>query len=967
MLPQAIPAVDGITGLLVATSRTIQEIAKLLRADEKDGECKVFYAYLTVYCAMIRDHANRINRAGISIDGKCIHQILIHLNSTVSPYHLQESSCEAPSYPYLRALNQRWERVRNDDDGSKLDFIRKSVGFGISVEERNEFVQVLVLWEEEFRAQYPDDPSQWTAEDFAPQKQIDEPSYTVWSAANSIFKALAACKNCPCSPMHDFGARLCLGTYRKPILEGDAGDVDFDIFLSMTQDWHEARVHASKEKAVRWAANSEARGPQIKSKRPQVQAMKVRQLCEPMQKAKKLTARRLEFKVTRDQLFKLQSERSQFSIDKTRNAVTLEEFLKRGPHSFTERTRRILAVLLSYAALHLNDTPWLQPTWKSSDIIFFRTPTSAIPLKPFIQTQLSGLNLNSVDTNPHNGHTDGESEQEDSDYGEIDPDDIDPDDLVRHQCPSLVTLAVMLMEVYFVIPFEMLAKKYGVEIGDEASSHTTYLDVDMVFRACRDEIPENFQFRYAVEKCLDPVMWEDEDGNKLDDQTLRIRIYQEIVRPLENELTQAYSNISIEGLDQFAQTLDFGSWDQTIPDLSQQYHAENHGELAESHLGHQYAHLQGYFRQPHAALLGYQAGPHSHFLQPLQVRPVKGPDIDYKESRFFDDETISEEHSREACEGYQKWKSSYQAVYDKFTTSLAPPCASSAVKIAVLDTGIDLSHPDIEARSENIKGKYNWLNERFRNGVHDRNGHGTFVSGILLDYAPDAHLYIAKIAEARPSSPKVIAQAINLAVDTWDVDIISMSFGFPTRDIDGYDDLEEAIMNAYSNHVLLFAAASNSGGQLGRAYPAREQNVICIHSTDANGNRSQFSPTAVPDDINLATVGEAVESAWPVHLCDDVTNPSCIKYKSGTSYATPIAAGIAAFLLQYARQYLPGKAGMLKRQKRMKDVLRRVAEKGSTYKPRDGYYFLDLSLYADSLFGKGKSYVDHVIGDLLSS
>lgn len=143
--------------------------------------------------------------------------------------------------------------------------------------------------------------------------------------------------------------------------------------------------------------------------------------------------------------------------------------------------------------------------------------------------------------------------------------------------------------------------------------------------------------------------------------------------------------------------------------------------------------------------------------------------------------------------------------------------------------------------------------------------------------------------------------------------------------------------------------------------------MICIHSTDTKGNRSGFSPTAAPDDINLATVGEAVESAWPVHLCDDASNPSCIKYKSGTSYATPIAAGIAAFLLQYVRLHLPGKADMLKRQKRMKAVLRRVAEKGPTYKPRDGYHFIDLNLYADSLFGKDKSFVNHIIGDLLRS
>jgi hypothetical protein len=194
-----------------------------------------------------------------------------------------------------------------------------------------------------------------------------------------------------------------------------------------------------------------------------------------------------------------------------------------------------------------------------------------------------------------------------------------------------------------------------------------------------------------------------------------------------------------------------------------------------------------------------------------------------------------------------------------------------------------------------------------------------------------------------------------------------MTFVFPTCDIDGYGELERAIVDAYSKHVLLFAAASNSGANLDRAYPARDQNVICIHSTDANGNRSRFSPTAISDDINLATIGEAVESAWPVHLCDETTNPACVKYKSGTSYATPIAAGIAAFLLQYARLHLTDKADMLKRQSRMKAVLRKIAEKSQGSKSRDDYHYLALSLFPDNLFGRDKEFINYITGDLLKN
>lgn len=150
------------------------------------------------------------------------------------------------------------------------------------------------------------------------------------------------------------------------------------------------------------------------------------------------------------------------------------------------------------------------------------------------------------------------------------------------------------------------------------------------------------------------------------------------------------------------------------------------------------------------------------------------------------------------------------------------------------------------------------------------------------------------------------------AVDDWHVDVISMSFGYPTNNVDGYVKLEKALLHAHSQNILIFAAASNSGANLDRVYPARDPHAICVHSTDSQGNRSKFSPTALARDANLATIGEGVQSAWPVGLCDIDANPDCVECRSGTSYATPIAVDIAAFLLQYARIHLAEKAHRFK-------------------------------------------------------
>ena len=192
-----------------------------------------------------------------------------------------------------------------------------------------------------------------------------------------------------------------------------------------------------------------------------------------------------------------------------------------------------------------------------------------------------------------------------------------------------------------------------------------------------------------------------------------------------------------------------------------------------------------------------------------------------------------------------------------------------------------------------------------------------------------------------------------------------MSFGFPDCNIENYSILEAAVEAAYSAHVLMFAAASNSGANLLRAYPARHAEVICVHSTDSKGNRSKFSPTAEEGD-NFATIGEFVLSTWPESLRDAAMGYQGMSYKSGTSFSTPIAACVGAFLLKYARINLPSdKAKKLKKGTSMRAMLRRIAEKKEGVHKRDGYDYVELSLHSDNLFGKDKDYVKSRLLDAL--
>ncbi|PNP60463.1 hypothetical protein THARTR1_00487 [Trichoderma harzianum] len=501
-----------------------------------------------------------------------------------------------------------------------------------------------------------------------------------------------------------------------------------------------------------------------------------------------------------------------------------------------------------------------------------------------------------------------------------------------------------------------------------------YLDINLVFEACKGEIPEGYQFHYVVEKCLDPATWEDEDGNKLDSEALISKIYQEVVKPLETELSQAFSSISSDNLDEFAKTIDIANWDQRIQQNARNDVPEGHtqNDQQNRHRKRPRCMSPGYSGRSSAGeFSGQYSGRYQRGCADYATRYLpnasRAMTIDDKDlaSRFFDDETISEAHTDRSRSNYRLCKSRYLAVYHKF---IPQSSTLPKVKIAILDTGIDIQHPNIDARLENIGDRYNWLIDDETANVRvatDMSGHGTFAASLILDYAPDAQLFVAKIAEKAPLKASVIAKAINYAVSTWEVDIISMSFGFPTCNMDDYHELEDALANAHAKRVLLFAAASNSGGKLGRAYPARDQNVIAIHSTDTYGNRSVFSPTALSHDINLATVGEAIESAWPVYLSDNKSK--ALRCKSGTSFATAIAAGTAAFLLLYAKIHLPDKADALKSRRRMQALLKRVAEKEAVQKTRDGYHFIDLSLFSDSLFGKSKEFIDETIRDVLNT
>jgi len=183
----------------------------------------------------------------------------------------------------------------------------------------------------------------------------------------------------------------------------------------------------------------------------------------------------------------------------------------------------------------------------------------------------------------------------------------------------------------------------------------------------------------------------------------------------------------------------------------------------------------------------------------------------------------------------------------------------------------------------------------------DGDGHGTHVSMLVLKAFPNADLYIAKVAsDGTKIGKEAIVKALRWAIDT-KVDVLNMSFGWMHVDV---GDMAELLSEAERKHILLFAATSNYGlrDPIGMSYPAISDNVIGIDCANGAGVSSKdLNPPSNSTNNakwwRFSAPGERVESAYPTKKTE-----SGLMRLDGTSFASPIAAGVAAMVLEFARQ-----------------------------------------------------------------
>ncbi|KFY92627.1 hypothetical protein V500_04124 [Pseudogymnoascus sp. VKM F-4518 (FW-2643)] len=211
------------------------------------------------------------------------------------------------------------------------------------------------------------------------------------------------------------------------------------------------------------------------------------------------------------------------------------------------------------------------------------------------------------------------------------------------------------------------------------------------------------------------------------------------------------------------------------------------------------------------------------------------------------------------------------------------------VKIAILDSGLDAKHPV----NPFIRGYKDFTLET-ENRL-DKTRHGT--NGVLATFAvvPDAHVYVARVFDEEPThlnTPSVVAQAIQHAINIWEVDVIAMSFGF----VDVHTNIRREILNANIKNVLIFAAVGNEGNRNDLAFPARvEGSVLRVFSTNgmAITSREFNPPPSLYSIMNFGFLGEHVRV---------LTAEAMYTLVDGTSVATSIAAATAALLIDFSQR-----------------------------------------------------------------
>ncbi len=256
----------------------------------------------------------------------------------------------------------------------------------------------------------------------------------------------------------------------------------------------------------------------------------------------------------------------------------------------------------------------------------------------------------------------------------------------------------------------------------------------------------------------------------------------------------------------------------------------------------------------------------------------KNPNVEYVEPNYIytatftpNDPGLSQQWAWGVIQAYSAWDVTQ---------------GSSSVVIAIVDTGIQRNHPDLDAK---IVPGYDYV--QGDTSPDDGNGHGTHVAGTSAaetnnstggaGTCPNCKLMPVRVLDNNGSGSLTnVANGINYAADNG-AKVINLSLGGP-----GSTTLQNAVNYAWNHGVFLSCAAGNSNtSNTSNAYPAAYSNCFAVAATTSSDVRASYSNYG--SWVEVAAPGSSIYSTWINSSYNTI---------SGTSMATPHVSGLAGLL-----------------------------------------------------------------------
>ena len=257
----------------------------------------------------------------------------------------------------------------------------------------------------------------------------------------------------------------------------------------------------------------------------------------------------------------------------------------------------------------------------------------------------------------------------------------------------------------------------------------------------------------------------------------------------------------------------------------------------------------------------------------------KNPNFEFAEPDYVANIILTPNDPYYAANQWHLPKVNAPAAWDKTT-------GSAGVTVAVVDSGVQATHPDLAGR---VLAGYDFVNNDA--DPSDDNGHGTAVAGVAAARGNDGigvagaawnvSILPVKVMAANGSgSHSAIANGINYSADRG-ARIINLSIGGTSSS----RTLQSSVNYANNKGCILIAAAGNNGSST-TVYPAAYSGVTAVSALTQADTLASFS--SYGSFVDISAPGEGITTSW--------VNGGYVAI-SGTSFSSPLVAGIAALAL----------------------------------------------------------------------